>query len=115
MNRRKAKEFAKKHKAKIVAGVWVLAGSVVCVIATKKFRTRTKVSIFENKIRDIQIPDGFSVGNVISLFEDGDEIVAIARDLTANDLGAFGEELVKCGIVANGAEAAITAEFLRSL
>ena len=125
MDKKKMKLFVEKHKKELVVGASVVIGTVVCVIVGKSLCTSTNVTIptvespkgfpVGNRIKDIEVPDGFSVGKVMDLFEDGDEIVAIAQDLTVNDLGKFGEELVKHGLVADGAESAITAEFLRNV
>lgn len=117
MNKSKAKEFVKKHKKELAVGAGIVLGTITCVIVRRSFNSSKNISLpkMENKIGDIVVPDGFSVGEVVSLFEDGDEIVAIARELTINDLGEFGKELVKHGLVVDGAEAAITAEFLKNV
>lgn len=117
MDKSKVKEFVKKHKKELGVGVGIVLGTITCVIVRKSFHSSKHIALpkVENKIRDIVVPDGFSVGEIVSLFEDGDEIVTIARELTVNDLGRLGKELVKHGLVADGAEAAITAEFLRNV
>lgn len=116
MDRCKVKMFVERHKKKFIIGAGVVAGVITYAIVRTSIRP-SKVTSFlpiGNKIKDIAIPDDFSVGSIEALFEDGDEIVAIVQDMTVNDMGRFGEELVKYGLVANGAAAAITAEFLRS-
>lgn len=125
MDRRKMKLFVERHKKEIIAGVGVVLGTAVCAVVGKYVCIPKGVAIptveipdgffVGNKIKNLTVPDGFSVGKVMDLFEDKDEIVAIATDLTVNELGKFGEELVKHGLVANGAEGAITAEFFRNL
>jgi hypothetical protein len=47
------------------------------------------------------------------LWEEGDEIIAIAHKLTTSDLGEFGKQFVKSGLVADGAEVALTVEFMK--
>lgn len=117
MDKSKAKEFVKEHKKVIAVGAGVVLGTITWMVVRKSFCSSKQISLptIENKIKNIIVPDTFSVGKVIDLFEDGDEIVTIARELTVNDLGRFGKELVKHGLVADGAEAAITAEFLKNV
>lgn len=117
MDKSKVKKFVKDHKKDLAIGAGIVVGTIVCVIVGKSFRSSKNIFCpkMENKIRNIVVPDGFSVGKIMSLFEDGDEIVTIAYELTVNDLGEFGKELIKHGIVADGSEAAITAEFLKNV
>lgn len=111
------KSRVKRHRSEFITGAGVVVGAVICVIVGRSLCvSNTKpYPVTGNKIKGIDVPDGFSIGKVTDLFEDGDEIVAITTDLTVNDLGKFGEELVKYGLVADGTEAAITAEFLRNV
>ena len=39
--------------------------------------------------------------------------IAIAHKLTTSDLGEFGKQFVKSGLVADGAEVALTVEFMK--
>lgn len=116
MDKNKVKMFVKRHKKELVVGAGIVVSVIVYAVVRTSIRPSKAVSSLPvgNRIRDIPVPDGFSVGSVEALFEDGDEIVAIVQDMTVNDMGRFGEELVKHGLVADGAAAAITAEFLRS-
>lgn len=113
MNRSKVKEFVKEHKKGFTVGTGIIIGAIACAIVGKSLNL--SYPKIENKIKNIDVPDGFSVGMVTDLFEDGEEIVTIVRELTVNDLGKLGKELIKYGIVADGAEAAITAEFLKEV
>ena len=117
MNKSKVKEFVKENKKGFTIGTKIIISAVACMIVGKSLYLSDNKSDLkkENEIRDIDIPDGFSIGNVTDLFEDGDEIVTIVRELTVNDLGKLGKELIKYGLVADGAEAAITAEFLKEV
>lgn len=115
---KKVKEFVQEHKKELVIGIGVVFAVGVCVVCKKSIHLPNSTGSCPkvgNKIRDIKVPDGFSVGRITDLFEHGDEIVSIAQGITVNDLGKFGEELVRCGVVADGAEAAITAEFLKNV
>lgn len=116
MNGCKIKTFVKEHKMEVIAGIGIVCGAIVCVVAGKSLHLqKDKPLKTVNKIRDINIPKNFAVGEVTDLFEDGEEIVAIARNLTVNDLGRFGEELIKHGLAENGSEAAVMTEFLKEL
>jgi len=125
MDKKKVRKFVREHKKELIVGAGFVLGTVACVIVGKSLRTSKDVTVpavkapegFQilNNIKDIEVPEGFSVGKTIDLFEDGDEIVAIVQDLTVNDLGKFGKELIKYGFITDGAEGAITAEFLRNV
>lgn len=117
MDKSNVKTFVRENKQKLIVGVGIVIGVVTCAIVRKQIHISKDISVpnLGSRVKDIKVPDGFSVGTVMDLFEDGSEIVAIAQNLTVNDLGKFGEELVKYGLVSNGAEAAITAEFLRNV
>lgn len=115
MNGKKVKAFVQEHKVEIIAGAGIVFGVITCAIVGKSIRLSKNAfcPTVRNKIRNIVVPDGFSIGKVTDLFEDGEEVVAIAKELTVNDLGKLGEELIKHEIATNGAEAAVMVEFLK--
>lgn len=113
MNRSKIKTFVKEHGVKIIAGISVVAvGAVVYKVMGENPNLSESM---QSKIRNIDVPESFAVGSIKELFEDGEEVVTIAEKLTVNDLGKFGKELIRHGLVKDGAEAAVMAEFLKEV
>ena len=115
MNISKVKSFMKNNKEKIAIGSGIIIGGVLLVIVqrTNGISKIGSLATTKNLIKDIDVPDGFSVGKITDLWEEDGCINAIAHKLTTSDLGKLGEEFVKHGLVSDGAEAAIVVEFLK--
>lgn len=117
MNRSKIKAFVKEHKVEVIAGMSIVCGMIAYVVVGKSLHLPKgeTLGIVKNKARNIRIPTNFAVGKVTELFEDNEEIVAVARNLSVNDLGKFGAELIRHGLAKDGAEAVIMTEFLKDV
>ncbi len=111
----KVKSFIRNNKEKIAIGSGIVIGGALLVIAqrTNGFSKAASFAATKNLIKDLNVPDGFLAGKITELWEEDGCVNAMARNLTANDLGKLGEEFVRNGLVSDGAEAAIVVEFLK--
>ncbi len=115
MNKEKAMQFVKEHKAKIILGAGIVLGGVL-VAFTRKSNVLSREAFLETAesgIKDIPIPENFAVGEVDTLFETDDEIVSIIRNVTLNSFGNLGKEFVKHGLATDKAEACVVVEILK--
>lgn len=115
MDREKAMEFIKKHKVEFIVGAGVMLSGIFWAVTRKSLLSKNmSFPMVSNGIRNISIPNDFSVGKVNDLWEQEDEIVAIVQEITTNNLGELGREFVKHDLMKDGAEISVIIEALKN-
>ena len=95
MNKKKVKEFVKKHKKAIalsaIAGV---SGGVIFAITKKKPKIDKVVEKVVDKWTDVD-SSVIEMGKIEQCDTNGKWIDVVVNDINVSDLGKFGEELTK--------------------
>lgn len=108
MNKTKVKEFVRKNKTKIIAASG-FGVAILCAIVLTKSKNNQSTTIpcvgFVG-VRDIPVPEKFTLGDVECLLEedDGGGVIAMVNKIKTKDIGRLGEEFVKCDIATNDAD-----------
>lgn len=88
MGKNKVKEFVKNHEEKAIAIGAISAIGVGAMIMLG-------VRVLKTTIKNIDIPDTWSVGTITDLWTEHTWTNAIISDITVADLGKLGEEFQK--------------------
>lgn len=113
MNKRKLQTFVKSHKKGLMLGIGIAGGVMGLVIAKKVGQSKDLAfNVTVKKMRDIAVPKEFSVGKITELWKENGYLNAIADNIAVSDIGRFGEEFIKNGLVTNDAEVSLIIGFL---
>lgn len=105
MNKEKLKTFVKTHKTAIVKVCTIAVITTAGVIVQKKlFCSPKDVDVpVSSDWMDIRVPNNFRYKNHISnLGRNNDTIMFVLHRIKMTDLGKYGNEFVRTGLVKNG-------------
>ena len=90
-------EYAKTHKKKIALTALGIVGGTVLIALGVKHSSKgiTKAETLESREINDWFPEGFNVGNIMELWNEGEHCNAIVTDVQVKDVGALGEEFLK--------------------
>lgn len=98
----KVKDFGKKHWKELLAGGAVVGGTIAAISIGKKYTppmpikelTDSNTDWWKEEMKRIAELD-WQVGQMTSLWDEGEFTEAIVNNVKVSDLGRFGEELKK--------------------
>lgn len=98
MKVRNIMEYAKTHKKEIVlTALGLIGGTALIALGVKHSSEGIKAEVFKSRETEINdwFPEGFNVGKIMELWNEGEHCNAIVADVPLKDMGTLGEELTK--------------------
>lgn len=101
-------EYVKNHKKEIALGtLGVIGTGMLVVLGVKKFNSIKGLA-------DVNVVEGFTVGKVNQLWNEGGYANAIVNDFKIKDMGALGEDLKKIGGITDDTEVSALLTFINT-
>ncbi len=103
MNKEKLKKFVNEHKTEMIVTGGIAIGVLLSAVGVKKMKLWNTTGELPNLKNDVKIPENFSVGKVVDLWNEGRYLNTIVDKITVKDIGRLGEEFIKHGLVTDNA------------